>query len=259
MSGSRPESVLITGGASGIGLACAGAFAAEGYSVGLFDLDNDKVKAAAAGLGIGDRAAAFCGSVTEAGDIAAAVAAMEDRFGGVDCVVTSAGVVKVEPAFEVTPETFRNTLEVNVLGTWLAAQAAARSMAKAGAKAGGGSIVMLGSVYGAGGAPHRAAYCASKGAVHMLVESLAVEWGGLGIRVNAVAPTGVRTPMIDRLVAEGLYNMKGVQGRTPLGRLAEPEEVADACLFLASRRAAMVTGHVLRVDGGWLANGYILN
>ncbi|MCO5145328.1 MAG: SDR family oxidoreductase [Aquamicrobium sp.] len=255
MTGSRPESVLITGGASGIGLACARAFAAEGYSVGLFDLDRDKAEAAAAGLGIGDRATAFCGSVTEEGDLAAAVAAMEDRFGGVDCVVTSAGIVKVEPAFEVAPETFRNTLEVNVLGTWLAAQAAARSMAKAG----GGSIVMLGSVYGAGGAPHRAAYCASKGAVHMLVESLAVEWGGLGIRVNAVAPTGVRTPMIDRLVAEGLYDMKGVHGRTPLGRLAEPEEVADACLFLAGRRAAMVTGHVLRVDGGWLANGYILN
>ncbi len=255
MSGSRPDSVLITGGASGIGLACARAFASEGYCVGLFDLDREKAEAAAVDLGIGDNALAIAGSVTDEGDLTAAVDAMEKRFGGVGCVITSAGIVKVEPAFEVAPETFRKTLEVNVLGSWLAAQAAGRAMARSG----GGSIIMLGSVYGAGGAPHRAAYCASKGAVHMLVESLAVEWGELGIRVNAVAPTGVRTPMIDKLVAEGIYDMKGVKGRTPLGRLAEPEEVADACLFLASRRATMVTGHVLRVDGGWLANGYVLS
>ena len=115
---------------------------------------------------------------------------------------------------------------------------------------------MIGSVYGASGAPMRAAYCASKGAIHNLTESLAVEWGPLGIRVNTVAPTGVRTPMVQAMMDAGTYDIKGVKARTPLGRLAEPEEVANACWFLASDQAAMITGTVLRVDGGWLANGY---
>jgi len=99
----------------------------------------------------------------------------------------------------------------------------------------------------------------SKGAVHNMVRSLAVEWGPLGIRVNAVAPTGVRTPMVQALIDQNLYNLKGVQARTPLGRLAEVEEVADAIAFLSSDQARMITGHVLPVDGGWLANGYVIS
>lgn len=252
MEQSSQKRVLITGGASGIGLASAKRFAAEGYSICLFDLDADAAKKAADSIEAKTPVLSIGGSVTEQGDIAKAIDAMNDRLGGVDCLITSAGIVKVEPSFEVTPETFRKTLEINVLGTWLAAQAAAKVMADNG----GGNIVMIGSVYGAGGAPNRAAYCASKGAVHTLVQSLAVEWGPLGIRVNAVAPTGVRTPMVQSLIDQGLYNLKGVQARSPLGRLAEAEEVAAACLFLASDQAVMVTGHVLPVDGGWLANGY---
>jgi len=121
---------------------------------------------------------------------------------------------------------------------------------------GGGAIVMIGSVYGACGAPNRTAYCASKGAIHNLVQSLAVEWAPLGIRVNGVAPAGVRTPMVQALIDQGIYNLKGVTARLPLGRLVEAEEVADACYYLSSERASMVNGHILAVDGGWLANGY---
>lgn len=254
MGKSGQNRVLITGGASGIGLASAKRFVSEGWAVGLFDLDVEAAQRAADSLGEGVATLALGGSVTEEADIAKAVDAMTQEFGGIDCLITSAGIVKVEPSFEVSVDTFRKTLEINVLGTWLAAQATARVMAENS----GGNIVMIGSVYGAGGAPNRAAYCASKGAVHTLVQSLAVEWGPLGIRVNAVAPTGVRTPMVQSLIDQGLYNLKGVQARSPLGRLAEAEEVADACWFLAGNQASMVTGHVLPVDGGWLANGYTI-
>jgi len=139
-------------------------------------------------------------------------------------------MVQVKPAFELEAQAFCDHSEVNVTGSWLYAQAVGREMAKNK----GGNIVMIGSVYGTGGAPQRTGYCASKGAVHNLVRSLAVEWGDLGIRVNAVAPTGVRTPMVQELIDNGLYNLKGVQARTPLGRLAEPEEVAEAIAFLLS-------------------------
>ena len=244
--------VLITGGASGIGFAAAQRFSKEGDAVCLFDLNESAVAEAAKSLGA--NAIGVAGSVSSVADLERAVSAMQDAFGGVDCVITCAGIVKVEPSFNVTAEHFLKTLEVNVLGSFLTAQVAAKVMAENN----GGNIVLLGSVYGAGGAPERASYCASKGAVHQLVKSLAVEWGPLGIRVNAVAPTGVRTPMVQALIDSGQYDLAGVTGRAPLGRLAEAEEVADACWFLASDQAKMVTGHILPVDGGWLANGYTL-
>ncbi|MBZ0164670.1 MAG: SDR family oxidoreductase [Notoacmeibacter sp.] len=248
----RHKSVFITGAGSGIGRAAALRFNAEGYGVCLFDLNEEAIGNVAAELNPAFGSICVAGSVTDAGQLTDAIAATKNQFGTVDCVVTSAGIVKVEPAIDADPENFRRTMEINVVGSWLAAQAAGRVMIEQKH----GSIVMIGSVYGAGGAPQRTAYCASKGAVHSLVQSLAVEWGPLGVRVNAVAPTGVRTPMVQDLIDKGIYNLKGVQARAPLGRLAEPEEVAAACFFLAGEESRFTTGHVLPVDGGWLANGY---
>ncbi|QKV20029.1 SDR family NAD(P)-dependent oxidoreductase [Oricola thermophila] len=250
----KRKSVLITGAGSGIGKAVALRFNAEGYGVCLFDLNEEAVREVAGELNPEPGSICFAGSVTEPETMNKAVSATVETFGGIDCVVTSAGIVSVEPAVDADLDKFRQTLEVNVIGTWLAAQAAGRVMIEQGH----GSIIMIGSVYGSGGAPQRTAYCASKGAVHNLVQSLAVEWGPYGVRVNAVAPTGVRTPMVQDLIDRGIYNLTGVQGRTPLGRLAEPEEIAAACFYLAGADAGFTTGHVLPVDGGWLANGYIL-
>lgn len=249
------KTVLITGAGSGIGKAAALRFGAEGYNVALLDVSSNGISDVARELS--GKAETIClpGSVTDFAEMERAVAETVKKFGGIDCAITSAGIVRVEPAIDADPDIFRKTMEINVVGTWFAAQHVGRVMAKQKR----GSIVMIGSVYGAAGAPQRTAYCASKGAVHNLVQSLAVEWGPLGIRVNAVAPTGVRTPMVQDLIDQGKYNLKGVQARTPLGRLAEPEEVANACLFLASDQASMVTGHVLPVDGGWLANGYTVS
>ncbi len=245
--------VLVTGGASGIGYAIANRFLAEGASVVILDLNEASVTQSAERLSSVGPAHGRTGSVTEEEDVQGVVDFMRSDLGGVDCLVNSAGVVKVEPALEHPTADFRRIIDVNVTGTWIASQACARVMSDNG----GGSIVNMGSVYGLGGAPQRTAYCASKAAIVGLTQSLAVEWGPLGIRVNAVAPTGTRTPMVQDLIDRGIYDLDGVQRKTPLGRLAEPEEVAAACSFLASDDAAMVTGHHLPVDGGWLANNYV--
>jgi len=240
---------LVTGGGQGIGFATAQKLVADGGRVCILDL---KGAAEAAGrLGAG-KAIGVTGDVTAEADVDAAVARTLEAFGGLDALVTSAGIVRVEPALEAGADGFAKTLMVNVLGSFLPAQRVARVMARSG----GGAIVLVGSVYGAGGAPSRTAYCASKGAVHNLTRSLAVEWGPLGIRVNAVAPTGTRTPMVQDLIDRGVYDMAGVTGRTPLGRLAEPEEVAAAIAYLLSDAARMITGTILPVDGGWIANGF---
>ncbi len=246
--------VLVTGGASGIGLAAAKAFSSAGGNVLLFDLNEDALDQAKGSLGGGDNILTMAGSVINEADVEAAVSKLASVHGRVDSVVTSAGIVKVEPALTADLDTFQKTMDINVIGSWIAAQQAARVMVDNG----GGSIIFIGSVYGAGGAPDRTAYCASKGAIHNLTKSLAVEWGPLGIRVNAVAPTGVRTPMVQELIDAGTYNMVGVKARTPLGRLAEAEEIADACVFLASNQATMINGVILPVDGGWTANGYTM-
>ena len=243
------RTAFITGGASGIGHACARRFIMEGMNVCIFDR---KDAARAAGELDGDRAIGVAGDATSVADVEGAVKFAVERFGSLDVLVCSAGISSVEPFLEMSAATFQRTIAVNVSGSMIAAQAAGRVMSRQGH----GSMVFLGSVYGAAGAPNRAAYCASKGAIHNLTRSLAVELGAMGIRVNAVAPTGVRTPMIQTLIDQGSYNLAGVQGRCPLGRLAEPDEVADAISYLSGTRAAMINGAILPVDGGWLANGY---
>lgn len=247
------QCTIITGAASGIGLACAMRFAAEGHALVMVDRQSEALETAAKLLPEGTPMRLCAGDVTEPGFATDCVAQAADAFGGVSALVTSAGIVRTGNSLDLPVQDFKAQMDVNVTGTWLFAQAVARDIVRRQAK---GAIVTIGSVYGASGAPERAGYCASKGATHLLTQSLAVEWGSLGIRVNSVAPTGVRTPMVQALVDDGKYNMAGVKARTPLGRLAEPEEVAAACWFLASDAASMITGTVLPVDGGWLANGY---
>ncbi|WP_184359311.1 SDR family oxidoreductase [Rhizobium sp. BK602] len=239
---------LITGGAQGIGFATAEYLVRKGGKVCL--MDRAGLSEAAEKLK-GD-VIVIEGDVTNAAEVDEAVSRTVAEFGGLDTLVTAAGIVTVEPAIDVSAEAFLKMMSVNVLGSFLPAQSAARHMSVNG----GGNITFIGSVYGSVGAPKRTAYCASKGAVHNMMQSLAVEWGPLGIRVNAVAPTGVRTPMIQALIDKGQYNMQGVRNRTPLGRIAEPEEVAAAVAFLSSPEASMIHGIVLPVDGGWIANGY---
>jgi NAD(P)-dependent dehydrogenase (short-subunit alcohol dehydrogenase family) len=240
---------LITGGAQGIGFATAEAFIGAGHKVCLFDLRGTEDAVAKLGS---DSVVSIDGDVTREADVDAAIEKTVGRFGGIDCVVTAAGIVKIGPAAEVEARDFAQTMAVNVLGSFLPAQRAARVMLERG----GGNIVFVGSVYGVAGAPHRTSYCASKGAVHNLTRALAVEWGPMGIRVNCVAPTGVLTPMVQDLIDRGIYNIDVIRNRTPLGRLAEADEIASAILYLAGSQAQMISGVILPVDGGWTAHGF---
>ncbi|MBB4312343.1 SDR family NAD(P)-dependent oxidoreductase [Roseospira marina] len=245
------QRVLVTGARQGLGFAVARRFAADGARLCLFGRRG--MEEAREALGVPD-ALAETGDVREPADLDRAVARMREAFGGVDGVVAAAGITHVAPMERLTPAQFREVMDINVTGAWLTVRSALPAMPEGG----GGWAVLLGSVYGEGGAPDRTAYCASKGAVHNLTRALAMELGPRGIRVNTVAPTGVRTPMVEELITRGLYNLAGAEGRAALGRLATPEEIAAACAFLAGAEAAMISGVILPVDGGWTANGYVL-
>ena len=243
---SQQPVAIITGGAQGIGFATAQALIERGDQVVILDLKNAET---AATMLSGGTVGVEC-DVTDEAQVDAAVARTMASFGRIDSLVTAAGIVSVAPAMTFDAAEFARVLAVNVTGSFLPARAVAKVMQ-------GGSIVLIGSVYGMGGAPMRTAYCASKGAVHIMAQSLAVEWGPLGIRVNVVAPTGTRTPMVQDLIDRGLYDLAGVKGRTPLGRIAEPEEIAAAAAFFCSPAASMISGVILPVDGGWTANGFV--
>lgn len=234
---------IVTGGASGIGLATARALAAAGSSVTVFDRADVPDEAGAA--------RALRVDVADPDAVAAAVAAVAEREGRLDILVNSAGMAIREPALDQPLEHWERVVAVNMTGTFLCAREAARAMMASGR---GGAIVNVASIMGlsGGGLYPNISYQTTKGAVVNMTRALAVEWAPAGIRVNAVAPTFVRTPFIAPLLGNPDL-IRRVEEMTPLRRLAEPEDVAAAILYLASPAAGMVTGHTLPVDGGFLA------
>ena len=232
---------VVTGAGRGIGRACALALAAAGADVVALSRTAAELEAVVAEIGGGARAVRC--DVTDPDAVGEAI------DGPVDVLVTCAGANLPEPFLDVPPEHLDALLAVNVRGTFLAAQAAARRMVEAGA---GGVIVTVSSQMGHVGAPNRTVYCAAKHAVEGLTKAMAVELAPHGIRVNAVAPTFVETPMTAPFLADPAVRTD-VERRIPLGRLGRPEDVAAAVVYLASPAAALVTGASLLVDGGWTA------
>jgi 2-deoxy-D-gluconate 3-dehydrogenase len=247
--GLKGRVAIVTGGASGIGLASVELLAAAGASVAV--VDRDKAAAEQALGKIGGQGVALGVDVAKEAEIDAAVADVVRQLGRIDILVNSAGTAIRRPAVEVSVEDWDKVIAVNMTGTFLFSRAVARAMI---AKGEGGSIVQIASIMGlsGGGLYPNISYQTSKGAVVNMTRALAVEWAPQQIRVNAVAPTYVKTPFIAGLMAQPDL-VQRIEAMTPLRRLAEPAEIASAVLYLASPAAAMVTGHTLLVDGGFMA------
>jgi 3-oxoacyl-[acyl-carrier protein] reductase len=245
MTGER--TVLITGGAAGIGWATAQLFHHRGWFPVIADLDGAAAAARAAELGA---ALGIALDVRNGEAVAAAVQEVVGQHGRLDALINNAGIQRHGALEKLAFADWQAVFEVNLNGAFHGTQAAGRHMLAQG----GGAIVNVASVAAGRGAPGRAAYAASKAALVSLTKTAAVEWAGRGVRVNAVAPGYVETDLIRRFVAEKRLDLAPILARTPAGRLAGAEEVAEAIVFLASPEASYVNGTVLHVDGGFDAD-----
>lgn len=234
---------VVTGAASGIGAAIAEAFAAKGAQVALLDMNLEAATARAAGL---PGARAFACNVTDAASVAAAVTAVAAELGGIDILVNCAGIVDLAPAETLGSAAWDRTIAVNLTGSFLMAQAVGRAMIAAGK---GGRIINLASQAGSVGIDGHVAYCASKFGIIGVTKTLALEWGHHGITVNSISPTVVLTDL-GRKAWDGPKG-EAMKAQIPVGRFAEPDEIAAAAVFLASSEAAMINGADLLVDGGY--------
>jgi NAD(P)-dependent dehydrogenase (short-subunit alcohol dehydrogenase family) len=245
------KAALVTGGGDGIGRATGLLLASAGAVVAVLDKAGDKADAVAAEIrAAGGSATAYAADVASEAGLEAAFADFAGRQGRLDILVNNAGMAIRGPATELALADWNQVVAVNLTGMFLAARIAARHMIGFGQ---GGAVVNTASIMGlSGGLYPNVAYQTSKGGVVNMTRALALEWVNSGIRVNAVAPTYVNTPFIAGLVSRPEV-LATIKAATPMGRLAEPDEIASAILFLASPAAAMITGVVLPVDGGFLA------
>jgi len=243
---------VVTGGARGIGRATALALADAGAVTVVADLDAEASAVAVAEIGaLGGRAWAQAADVTREDSVDALFAAAAEREGRIDILINNAGIAIRRAAVDLSLDDWDKVVAVNMTGMFLCARSAARHMITRGA---GGAVVNVASIMGlsGGGLYPNISYQTSKGAVVNMTRALAIEWAPHGIRVNAVAPTYVRTRLIAPLLESAQLTAR-ILAMTPLGRLAEPEDVAAGIAFLASPAAGMITGCVLPVDGGFLA------
>ena len=243
---------VVIGGASGIGRATALTLAAAGAKVVVADLNEDLSEQVASEIAAqGGDSWTYCADIADETSVDALFAEVAKREARIDILVNSAGIAIRRPSVELTLADWEKVIAVNMTGTFLCARAAARHMIAGGR---GGAIVNVASIMGlsGGGLYPNISYQTSKGAVVNMTRALAIEWAPHEIRVNAVAPTYVRTPLTASLF-ENPEMVARIEALTPLKRLAEPQDVAAAIVFLSSAAAAMITGHVLAVDGGFLA------
>ncbi|MBV8866385.1 MAG: SDR family oxidoreductase [Acidobacteriaceae bacterium] len=244
--------IVVSGGASGIGAEVSARLLSEGARVVIADLNAAQAEALASSIGTGeDRALSVGCDITSPEQCEALVRAAVDKFGQLNGVVNCAGISKPHDSISLPPADWARMVDVQLNGAFYFAQACAKRM-----MATGGAIVFITSTNAEAAFPRRAAYCCAKAGVAMLTKVLAIEWAEKGIRVNAVGPAYVATEMTLRNIAAGNVSESQIKGRIPLGRLAQPADVADAVSFLLSDKASFITGHSLYVDGGWLAYGY---
>ena len=242
------KTAIVTGGTSGIGLATAQRFAAEGAHVVVADIDDERAERAAAAItDDGNDAESSIVDVAHEGEVAAMFEAIVEQHGRVDLLVCSAAAETRASAVDTTDEMWRHVLDVNLKGPFLCMKYGIPPMIATG----GGSVILLGSILGSIGSPGYAAYCASKGGVVNLTRALADEYLKRGIRVNCIAPGGIETPLQN----EFMHMPEGVDWKafrkvmTPLGN-SQPEEIANVAIFVASDACRYMTGSIVSVDGG---------
>jgi NAD(P)-dependent dehydrogenase (short-subunit alcohol dehydrogenase family) len=233
------RTALVTGAAHGIGAAIARAAARDGYRVGVLDLDHEGARAVARELD---------GAVPLAADTAdetAVEAALDELGAPPDLVVCNAGIVRFGPLIDLSVTDWRAVVDVNLTGTFVTARAGARRMRAAGVH---GSIVNITSMNGVAPGPNGGAYGSAKAGANLLTQQMAIEWGPLGIRVNAVAPGLIDAGMSAPIYSDPEFRERRTS-KVPLGRLGTAEDIAAAVLFLASDAASYISGQVLLVDG----------
>jgi len=249
----KDKVAIITGAARGIGFACAKVFFDEGAKVVLGDVMTDIGPDAAKSLcPTGKRAVFVKCDVTNPADVQGLVDAAVKNFGGVDVAVANAGINAVKDFLDITLEDWNKVMAVNLTGTFLTVQAAARQMAKQGK---GGSIITMSSCNAVMAIPTIAPYVASKGGINQLTRAAAISLATKGIRVNAIGPGSIATDMV-KMVAKDPAVKHAQMARTPLGRYGEPEEVGKVALFLATEDSSYITGQTIYPDGGRLALNY---
>ena len=240
------KTALITGGGTGIGLACARLFAKEGARVAIFGRRQHRLDQAQKEIGSG--VLAVQGDITQKQDTERLVETAVKQLGKVDILINNAGTFAPSPLHETDDDLWDQTFNINMRGVFQLTRKVLPHMVRQGS----GSIIHISSILGMIAVPQTAAYNASKGALNQFSKSIAVEYGGQGIRSNAVCPGMIETEMTEELRSDKALMQEFLKGY-PLGRFGQPEEVAQACLFLASDESTYITGATLPIDGGYTA------
>ena len=242
---------VVTGAAQGIGQCVAQTLAARGYALALNDLRSPAETSMAAEKA-GAEVLELVGDISDEEYVNAFAGQVKAKWGTADVLVNNAGISCITPAEETSEEQFRRVLEVNLLGPFLLARAFGRMMLAQHS----GSIINIASIAGITGIADRLAYNSSKHGLIGMTKTLAAEWGGRGVRCNAVCPGWVKTQMDAVDQAHGTYTDHDITDRVPMGRFAFPEDVANAVAFLADpQQSAFINGQAIAVDGGWTADG----